>query len=124
MKAKDDIDLPKLDAKIDVIAQECIDIILARTAEGKDVTGAKFKPYSKITVAKKGTKDVTLKDTGKLLNSLDYQKKTDTSFTISFNGVSYAKKVMETRPILGFTEDEMKTITSLVSDQIMTGAKK
>jgi phage gpG-like protein len=117
------IKLPSLDINIDIIARECIDMIKDRTARGLDVNGTPFKPYSKMTVAKKGTTDVTLKDTGRLLNSLHYSKTSDSSFTIEFGGIPYAHKVMNDRPILGLTEQEQAEIVNMINRQLFKEGK-
>lgn len=119
-----DLKLPNLDANINIIARECIDVIKARTGQGLDKDGRPFKPYSKMTIQKKGTTKVTLEDTGRMLNALDYRQTSPYSFSISIDGVPYSDKVLSERPILGFTENELQSITQMLSDELMKGSKK
>ena len=46
------------------------DLIMERTADGKDFMGRNFAPYSKAYAKRKGKTKVDLRDTGEMLNSI------------------------------------------------------
>lgn len=116
------IDLPKLSLSsqdMSQIGDKIIDMIKTRTAKGLDKDGKPFKPYSQMYMRIKKSKDVDLKMTGKMLNSIKSTPSGDNSVNISINGVSYSEKVLDKRPILGLTDSEIKDIENMILERIL-----
>jgi hypothetical protein len=76
---------------LDAIAQKALDIIKERTADGKDVRGRAFKPYSESYMAsdafkgfgKSKTPDLTL--SGDMLGLMDVVKVTPSGFELGWD---------------------------------------
>jgi hypothetical protein len=135
--AKLDLKLPNLNLTardLETIANDVINTIKERTDQGLDVDGKPFKPYSTNPIkvydktykggyaeykAGKGIKKPNLKESGKLLSSIKARPNTDNGFIVSVEGVTYAEKVFDERPILGLTRQEIEDIKKKVLERIM-----
>lgn len=134
---KIDLNLPDLiltSNELNQIANECINLIKERTSKGLDEDGKPFKPYSKRPLnvynktykggyeefkKSKGSSNVDLKLTGKLLNSIKPKSIGTNSVSISVEGVSYAEKVFEDRPIMNLTKQEIEMVKQMILERIM-----
>ena len=116
------IDLPKLSLSsqdMSEIGDEIISKIKDRTSKGLDKDGKPFKPYSQMYLKIKKSKDVDLKMTGKMLNSIKSSPSGDNSVNIFISGVSYSEKVLDQRPILGLTDSEIKDLEKMILERII-----
>lgn len=134
---KIDLNLPDFTLSqkdLQYIANEVISTIKERTEEGLDADGKPFKPYSKRPIkvydkvykggyaeykSKKGVKKPNLKESGKLLNSIKSKDVGGDDFKVVVEGVSYAEKVFEDRPILGLTKSEVEVIKDKILERII-----
>ena len=135
--AKVDLNLPSLNLtpnEFSQIAEDVISTIKERTALGIDADGKEFKPYSTNPVkvydktypggysqykASKGVRKPNLKESGKLLSSIKARPLSTDSFSVSIEGVTYAEKVMEERPILGLTRKEIDALKDKILERIL-----
>lgn len=86
------------------IGADVREMIITRTAEGRDASGSKFAPYSPESVEDKGTTRVTLRITGAMLGSIKVSSTKDGAVVTV--GTDYAKYVDRMRPFMGLTEAE------------------
>jgi len=91
-------------------------VVEARTAKGISATGQKFQPYDPDTVEQKRTRRVTLRQTGRMLDTL---KVTPTARGVEVAAtVPYARFVEADRPFLGLTDTELKALDQVVAGEL------
>jgi len=91
-------------------------LIRRRTAEGVDATGAPFKPYDPDTVEDKDTTRVTLRDTGRMLDTLTG---TPTARGVVVKSAApYAGFVDADRPWLALDDADLEELDAAVAAEL------
>lgn len=116
------------------VANEVISMIKEKTSQGLDSDRKPFKPYSTRPIkvynkvykggyaeykSEKGIKTPNLKESGKLLNSIKSKDVSGDDFKVVVEGVSYAEKVFQDRPIMGLTNSEVEIIKDKILERML-----
>ena len=119
------IDNIKRNTRISLLATAAkgVEIIKERTENHKEISGQRFKPYSKSYEEESGKTDPDLQVTGAMLGSIQ-AKATKEKGTIYFSSATEAKKAIKnqaTRPFFGFSKKEEEELRGVFERRIMRG---
>ena len=95
-----------------VVGEAIKTLILRRTSRGIGADGKQFKPYDRDYAEEKGTSKVTLRASGKMLNSLTVKVGAKGGTIVS--GADYAAFVDAIRPWLALSREDLEELDKVV----------
>ena len=96
------------------IANFIMRLIKQRIASGKDVNNVPFKPYTSEYAYQKGSTDVNLRNSGRMLDSMGVKITKDSSAEVSVSP-TYSVHVDKRRSFMGLSEAEVNKVMEFVA---------
>lgn len=116
-----------MDPIIKEIAVVSLKNIIKDTTKGKDVNGNRFQAYSKATIAIKGSSNVNLRHSGRMLKNLKARKKRNAKYIVGFSNGSEEQKALghqlgtrklPKREFIGISKRSRQTIAKIIKKRM------